>query len=217
MFYDVPAIVNYLDFVNLGAFDFYTPERNPELADLPAPLFDLPERNPQFNVHFQAQYWLRNNCPASKLNVGVPAYGRVWKLTDDSGETGVPPVAKVENEAPAGPNTQIKGLYSWPEVCALLPNPNNAYGKGANLALTKVGDPTRRTGNYAYRSDEKSSGHGLWVGYEDPDTAAEKAGYVRQFNLGGVALFDLSFDDFRGSCTGDKYPILRAIKYRLVN
>ncbi|XP_067626516.1 imaginal disk growth factor 6 [Eurosta solidaginis] len=217
LFYDVSAIVNYLDFVNLAAFDFYTPERNPELADLPAPLYELPERNPQFNVHYQVQHWLRNNCPASKLNVGVPAYGRVWKMTDDSGDTGAPPVASVENEAPAGPHTQIKGLYSWPEVCAMLPNTNNQYGKGANLALTKVSDPTKRTGNYGYRTDAKSGGNGLWVGYEDPDTAADKAAYVRQFNLGGVALFDLSFDDFRGSCTGDKYPILRAIKYRLVN
>jgi len=33
--------------------------------------------------------------------------------------------------------------------------------------------------------------------------------------LGGVAIHDLTNDDFRGSCNGEKYPILRAAKYRL--
>ena len=217
MFFDIPAIINYLDFVNLAAFDFHTPERNPEQADLTAPLQELSERDPQNNVDFHVKYWLNNHCPASKINVGIPTYGRPWKLTEDSGNTGLPPVAKVENAAPAGPHTIVPNIYSWPEVCALLPNPNNAYSKGANAPLTKVNDPTKRFGIYAYRAADKKGEHGIWVSYEDPDTAAEKAGYVRNLNLGGVALFDLSLDDFRGSCAGEKYPILRAAKYRLTN
>ena len=217
LFIDVPAIINYLDFVNLAAFDFYTPERNPELADLPAPLYEMTDRNPQMNVNYQVQYWLKNNCPASKINVGVASYGRVWKMTEDSGETGLPPVAKTENSAPAGPQTMTQGLYSLPEVCALLPNANNAYAKGADKPITKVNDPTRRFGIYGYRAPDKNGEHGVWVAFEDPDSAAEKAAYVRNNHLGGVALFDLSYDDFRGSCTGDKYNILRAIKYKLVN
>uniref|UniRef100_A0A1A9UHF6 GH18 domain-containing protein n=1 Tax=Glossina austeni TaxID=7395 RepID=A0A1A9UHF6_GLOAU len=217
LFYDVPSVMNYVDFVNLAAFDFYTPERNPELADLPAPLYPLPERNPEFSVDSQVQYWLRQGCPASKLNVGVPTYGRPWKMTDDSGLTGVPPVPKVENEAPQGPNTLIPGLYSWQEVCSLLPNTNNMYSKGADAPLAKVLDPQKKSGVYAYRVADKKGKNGIWVGYEDPDTGAEKAGYVKTLNLGGIALYDLSLDDFRGLCTGDKYPILRAVKYRLVN
>ncbi|XP_037951361.1 imaginal disk growth factor 6 [Teleopsis dalmanni] len=217
LFYDVPSLSSYIDFVNLGTFDFYTPERNPELADLPAPLYELPDRNPEFNLNYQVQYWIRNSFPANKINVGIATYGRAWKMTDDSGDTGVPPINKVENAAPTGPNTVTQGFYSWPEVCALLPNPNNAYGKGANAPLSRVLDSTRRHGVYAYRAADKKGENGIWVAYEDPDTAADKASYVRTQNLGGVALFDLAYDDFRGSCTGDKYPILRAIKYRLVN
>lgn len=215
MFFDIPAIVNYLDFVNLAAFDFYTPERNPEQADLTAPLYEMVDRDPQSNVDYQVKYWLQNHCPASKINVGIPAYGRPWKLTEDSGNT--PPVGKVENAAPTGPNTLIPGIYSWPEVCALLPNVNNQYSKGANAPLNKVADVTKRYGLYAYRAVDKKGEHGIWVSYEDPDSAAEKAAYVKNQNLGGVALFDLSLDDFRGSCTAEKYPILRAVKYRLTN
>lgn len=53
------------------------------------------------------------------------------------------------------------------------------------------------------------------MSYEDPDTAGNKAGYVRAKGLGGISINDLSLDDFRGTCSGDKYPILRAAKYRL--
>ncbi|XP_039484715.1 imaginal disk growth factor 6 [Drosophila santomea] len=217
LFYDIPAVVNYLDFVNLAAFDFFTPQRNPEVADYAAPIYELSERNPEFNVAAQVKYWLRHNCPASKINVGVATYGRPWKLTDDSGDTGVPPVKDVKDEAPVGGNSQVAGIYSWPEVCALLPNQNNAYSKGASAPLTKVQDPAKRFGSYAYRAADKKGDNGIWVSFEDPDTAADKAGYVRTENLGGVALFDLSYDDFRGLCTNEKYPILRAVKYRLTN
>ncbi|XP_023163971.2 imaginal disk growth factor 6 [Drosophila hydei] len=217
LFFDVPAVINYLDFVNLAAFDFFTPQRNPELADYTAPIYDLSERNPEFNVDAQVKFWLRNSCPSSKINVGVATYGRPWKMTDDSGDTGLPPVAKVVDEAPVGSNTQLHGIYSWPETCALLPNQNNAYSKGANAPLTRVTDPAKRYGSYAYRAADKKGDNGIWVSFEDPDTAADKAGYVRSNNLGGVALYDLSLDDFRGLCTNDKYPILRAVKYRLVN
>ncbi|ALC48324.1 Idgf4 [Drosophila busckii] len=216
LFYDVPALINNLDFVNLHAYDFQTPVRNPEVADFPAPIFELNERNHESNVNYQVQYWLNNHAPASKLNVGIPTYGRAWKLTKDSGLTGLPPVAETDNVAPAGLQTQTPGFLSWPEVCAKLPNQANQHLKGADGPLRKVGDPTKRFGSYAYRSADDKNENGVWVGYEDPDSAAIKAAYVKSKGLGGVALMDLSFDDFRGGCTGnEKYPILRAIKYKL--
>jgi len=215
IFFDVQALVNYIDFVTLAAFDFQTPERFPKEADYPAPLYELNERNPEHNINAQVQLWLSQHCPASKIVVGIPAYGRAWRMTSDSGLTGHPPVKDTEHEVPAGPQSQIAGLLSWPEVCSKLPNPSNSHLKGADAPLRKVGDPTKRFGNYAYRVADDNGDHGLWVGYEDPDTAGNKAAYVRAKGLGGLAIFDLSYDDFRGSCSGDKYPILRAAKFRL--
>jgi len=214
-YFNVPAIINNIDYVNLNAFDFSTPDRYKETADFPAPLYELSERNPEFNVHYQVQYWLNNNCPATKINVGIPTYGRAWKMTDDSGLTGVPPVPKCDGPAPEGLQTKTPGFLSWPEVCSKLPNPVNQHLKGADGPLRKVNDPTKRFGPYAYRAADESGENGIWVGYEDPDSAANKAGYVKLKGLGGVALYDLSNDDYRGSCTGDKFPILRAIKYKL--
>ncbi|XP_060663133.1 chitinase-like protein Idgf4 [Drosophila nasuta] len=216
LFYDIPALINNLDFVNLHAYDFNTPLRNPEVADFPNPIYEANERNPEFNINYQVQFWLNNHAPAAKINVGVPTFGRVWKLTKDSGLTGLPPVSDADGVGAAGLQTQTPGFYSWPEVCAKLPNQANQHLKGADGPLRKVGDPTKRFGNYAYRSADDKGENGLWVGYEDPDTAALKANFVKTRGLGGIALVDLSYDDFRGSCTGgEKYPILRATKYGL--
>lgn len=53
------------------------------------------------------------------------------------------------------------------------------------------------------------------MGYEDPDTAGNKAAYARAKGLGGIALVDITLDDFRGLCTAEKYPILRGARFRL--
>jgi chitinase len=210
-YYDVPAIINYLDFVVLGAYDFATPERNPKEADFAAPLYALSERNPELNADSQVAWWLGQRAPATKIVLGIPTFGRAWELDSDSGLTGVPPLHS-DGRADPGPQTQHKGLLSWPEVCSKLPNPSNAHKKGAEGPLRKVGDPTKRFGSYAYRLADDD---GEWVSYEEPATAAIKAQYVKAKGLGGIGIIDLSLDDFRGACQGEKYPILRAAKQPL--
>lgn len=213
-YYDVPVIINYLDFVVLSTFDYSTPDRNPKEADFSANLYQLgssEDRNSDQSIDGDVAWWLANRAPATKIVVGIPTFGRNWELDKDSGLTGVPPVA-ADGRADPGPQTHTKGLLSWPEVCAKLPNPSNANKKGAEAALRKVGDPTKRYGSYAYRLAEDD---GEWVSYEEPATAAIKAQYVKAKGLGGIGVFDLSLDDFRGACQGEKYPILRAAKQPL--
>jgi chitinase len=213
-YYDVPMIINNLDFVSLSTFDYSTPERNPKEADYAAnlyPLSEAEERNSDRSIDGDIGWWLANRAPASKLVVGIPAFGRAWELDKDSGLTGVPPVA-ADGRADPGPQTQQKGLFSWPEVCAKLPNASNANKKGADAALRKVGDPTKRYGSYAYRLADDD---GEWVSYEEPATAQIKAQYVKAKGLGGIGIFNLDLDDFRGACQGEKYPILRAAKQPL--
>ncbi|XP_039949208.1 chitinase-like protein Idgf1 [Bactrocera neohumeralis] len=216
-YFDVPKIQNNFEFINLLAFDFLTPTRNPDEADYTAPIYPLTEQNrlPHYNIEYQVDYWLKNQCPGAKINLGIATYGRAWKLTPDSGLSGVPVVAETDGPAPAGLQSQIAGLLSWPEICAKMPNNVNADYRGENAPLRKVTDLEQRYGNYALRPADENGEHGMWVSYDDPDFAAIKASYVRTKGLGGVALYDLSYDDFRGLCTGLKFPILRAIKHFL--
>lgn len=215
IFYDVPAIIDDLDYVVLPSFDFQTPARNPEEADYFAPLHESNERIKENNVNSQVLYWLAQRAPASKLIVGIPAFGRTWKLEKDSTETGVPPILRLHKPGPEGIQTKTAGLLSYPEICTKLMIQSNKHLTGESVPLRKVGDPTKRYGTYAYRLPDSNGNFGLWVSYEDPETAGIKAEYVRANGLGGISLYDLSLDDVKGKCSGEKYPILRAAKHRL--
>lgn len=154
------------------------------------------------------RYWLEQGTPGGKIVVGIPSYARTWKLTSDSGMSGVPPMV-TEGAGPEGPHTATPGLLSYAEVCARLTE--SSVGR-----VRRVSDPSKKYGSYAYQPYNSDTGaEGIWIGYEDPDTAGNKASYAKAKGLGGVAIWDLSTDDFRGTCTGDKFPIVKAAKYKL--
>lgn len=161
-----------------------------------------------FPARISHRYWLENGTPGGKIVVGIPTYARTWKLTSDSQISGVPPITTDGPGAP-GPHTNQPGVLSYAEMCAKLTE--HAAGR-----LRRVSDPSKKYGSYAFQSYNSDTGaEGIWTGYEDPDTAGNKAAFVKSKGLGGVAIVDLSLDDFRGVCVGDKYPIVRGAKYKL--
>lgn len=208
VYYDARLLAPNIDAVHLFTFDQKTPERNPQEADYPAPIYESYGRVPQDNVDATARYWLDNGAPAAKIVVGIPTFARTWKLTSDSQISGVPPIV-ADGAGAEGPHTGIPGVLSYAEVCTRLTE--SAVGR-----LRYVNDPSKKYGSYGFQSyDENTGADGIWVGYENPDTAGNKAAYAKAKGLGGVAIYDLSLDDFRGICTGDKYPIIRGAKFKL--
>ncbi|KAG7212244.1 hypothetical protein KM043_012575 [Ampulex compressa] len=208
-YYDVKALVPNIDAVHLFAFDQRTPENSPKEADYPAPIYRGHKRVPEDNTDAIVRYWLNNGTPGSKIVIGVPTFGRTWKLTSESQISGEPPLV-ADGPGAEGPLTGMPGVLSYEEVCSRLTE--STLGR-----LTKVSDPTNKYGSYAFQRYNSDTGaDGIWVGYEDPDTAGSKAAYARENGLGGVAIVDLSLDDFKGICTGDKYPILRGAKHGFV-
>jgi GH18 family chitinase len=147
---------------------------------------------------------------ANKIILGIGTFGVTWKLTSDSKISGVPPI-EADGPGEAGPQTKTAGLLSYPEICTLLPNPNLSPQSGSHV-LRRVTDPSHKLGSYAFRLPDSSSEVGLWVAYEDPDTAGYKGAYVKNKGLGGIAIWDISLDDFRGVCTGERFPILKAAR-----
>lgn len=83
--------------------------------------------------------------PGNKLVLGIPAFGRAWKMTEDSAISGVPPFL-VDGAAEEGPYTKTPGFLSYPEICAKVANPHNLKGTGSHLR--KVGDPSKRYGTF---------------------------------------------------------------------
>lgn len=215
LYLDVPSIKNYVDFITLAAFDVNTPVRNPKEADYVAPTLSITDRNVEENVDFVSTYLIANGFAGNKIVVGLPTYGRAWKIEKDATITGSPPVA-ANGPAPEAVQTRTQGLYSYPEICNMLLNEHNKNLKGEHAPLRRIADPTKRYGVYAFRLPDENGGYGVWVGYEDPESAGNKASFVKGKGLGGIALFDLSTEDIRGSCTpGAKFPILTKIKEKL--
>ncbi|XP_062141708.1 chitinase-like protein Idgf2 isoform X2 [Drosophila sulfurigaster albostrigata] len=205
-YFDVPVINDLVDFVNIAAFDFVTPERNPEEADYTAPLFkdESHERLSHYNADFQTQYWLDQRFDEKKIILGIPSYGNAWKLTKDSGETGKPIVSKTNGPAPPGPYLNKAGVRSLPEICLLLESPNKPVTK-ADLLTGEV----NKYGSYVLSSKDLNTER-IWVGYDNLDTVKFKTAFSVRY-LGGIALFDLGSDDFQGSCFNEKFPILHTI------
>ncbi|XP_014205673.1 chitinase-like protein Idgf4 [Copidosoma floridanum] len=208
IYYDARNIVSNLDAIHLFAFDETNPERSPKKADYPAPIYESYGREPSDNVDAQTRYWSENGTPGSKIVIGIPTFARTWRLTEDSEIAGVPPVT-ADGPGAEGPHTAIPGLLSYAEVCSRLTE--SSVGR-----LRRVNDPSKKYGAYAYQAYDKKAGtDGIWVGFEDPDTAGNKALYAKAKGLGGVAIYELSLDDFRGICSGDKYPIVKGAKFKL--
>jgi len=214
LYLDVPSIKNFVDFVNIAAFDVYTPTRNPKEADYPAPTLSVSDRNTEENIDAWASFLIAGGLPANKVVVGVPTFGRTWKIDSEATMTGAPPV-KANGEAPEGVRTRSPGLLSYSEICTMILNEHNKDLKGEHGPLRKIADPTKRYGTFAFRLADDNGNHGIWIGFDDPDSAGHKASFVRGKGLGGIAVFDLSLEDFRGACTGTKFPIVTKIKEKL--
>lgn len=87
---------------------------------------------------------LNNGFSGNKLILGIPTYGRAWKLDEDSGLTGVPPLS-TDGAADPGPYTNEAGLLSYPEICNKIANQKEIQA-GYLGKLRKVNDPTKRYG-----------------------------------------------------------------------
>lgn len=135
-------------------------------------------------------------------------------MTKDSGKSGVPPIREADGPGEAGPYLQRYGRLSYYELCPLLAIPSVA--NDSVTLLQRVPDVSKRQGTYAFRPATKDL-EGIWVSYDDPEVAAQKARHVKINGLGGVVVVDITYDDFKGTCDNTRtfYPILSAVKMNL--
>lgn len=87
--YDIPAISQYLDFINLMTYDFHGSWDT--VTGFNAPLYARPsDQDMTFNVDYAARYVVGLGCPKAKLNVGLGTYGRSFTLSTSSNSVGAP-------------------------------------------------------------------------------------------------------------------------------
>ncbi|KAH8314347.1 chitinase-3-like protein 1 [Drosophila kikkawai] len=193
--YDIPSIVPYLDLINVMAYDLHGPWD--PVVGINAPLYgsasdatDSTGRQQQLNVDAIVKYWLQAGAPAQKLVLGVPFYGRTFTLaTGDGHEPGSPHIGK----GIAGKYSREPGVLGYNELCEQM----------GEEEWTQKWESVQQV-PYAYRQRQ-------WVGYEDMRSLSLKAQFVMQHQLGGIMIWSLESDDFRGTCGQQRYPLLHEI------
>ncbi|BET00648.1 Glyco_18 [Nesidiocoris tenuis] len=191
--YDVPRIAPYLNYILLKSFDFHM-ERD-EAANHPSPLVMNQKEDPlslYFNVDYAVKFWLRQGVQRSQLVLGIPFFGRSYTLKDSSRWMPGSPVKSPGNEARF---TQQPGFMAFYEICSNFQQRLwKKYRESSGSAFMVKGDQ--------------------WVGFEDVHSIKIKMDYLEKEGLGGVMVWSLDLDDFKGQC-GKKYPLLGAVKTAL--
>jgi chitinase len=168
---DLPRIEPLLDFINVMTYDYHAA---PGAAHFNSPLYAAAnDPTPTWNVDASMAAFVEGGVPANKLLVGVPFYGRAYGQV---------------------PNVN-GGLFQ--RGTQNPPGWKQGDGDWRTLARTRLKDP-----RYVRHWEAKArvpwlydSTSGTWVSYDDPESVAAKATYVRERGFGGVVIWELGGDD----------------------
>ncbi|CAH1391338.1 unnamed protein product [Nezara viridula] len=61
---------------------------------------------------------------------------------------------------------------------------------------------------FAYRGNQ-------WVGFDDERSLKTKMGWLKEEGFGGIMIWSIDMDDFRGVCGNGKFPLVNAMKAEL--
>ncbi|CAB3371424.1 Hypothetical predicted protein [Cloeon dipterum] len=193
--YDVPEISKYLDMINVMTYDFHGQWERQVGHNAPLyPLESATSYQKKLTVDYSAREWVKQGAPKEKLMIGMPTYGRSFTLVEKT---------KFDIGAPAsgggspGKYTAEAGFMSYYEVCDFLHGDNT----------TLVWDNEQQV-PFAYRDDQ-------WVGFDDERSLKTKMGWLKEEGFGGIMIWSIDMDDFRGSCGTGKYPLLNAMRQEI--
>lgn len=174
--YDIPGMSQYLDLMNLMTYDLHGTWE--DRTGCVAPLYTTPEDERlagyPLSVSWAIDFWLEKGAPASKMTMGIPAYGRGWKLKSNS-NTGIN--APTDGACAKGTSTGEEGFRAYYEI-------TDRISRGA----TKTHDPVRVC-DYMVADGE-------WVGFDDVDTVCAKLRFAQSRGLAGSMVWALDLDEF---------------------
>jgi len=170
--YDLKAMGEVLDFVNLMTYDmgtafstvstFNAPLR--EVANDPLP----PELRRANNVEGAVEFYLQHGVLADKLVLGVPFYGRGFRVKDAT------------NDGLYQPYTEPYAAGDWRDIQSKLLKDPKWTQHWHDVAQTP----------YLFNGDEK-----IFVSYEDAKSIALRSQLAKQRGLRGVFMWELTGDD----------------------
>ncbi|XP_008813675.2 nod factor hydrolase protein 1-like [Phoenix dactylifera] len=153
-----------LDWINAMCYDYHGSWDTSETG-APAALYDP---NSNVSTSYGLTSWVEAGIPPTKVVMGLPLYGRTWKLKDPADHgIGAPAVG-------LGPGTDGVMLYS--EVVNFNTE-NNA---------TQVDDEIT-VSVYSYAGTS-------WIGYDNPWSVTRKIEFAQEHGLGGYFFWAVGYD-----------------------
>jgi chitinase len=180
--FDLGQIHQYLDWINLLAYDFYTASSS--VTHFSAPLCASssdPEPNStkrsSYNVDAAVKAYLSAGVPATKLVVGMPFFGVGWE--------GVTNTNNGLYQSAMGP---AQGTWNKDGVFDFRDLNSNYVGNSLRFWSAEASSP------WLYNPNT-----GVMISYDDPQSLGLKADYIIAKNLAGAMIWQLSADDAQSS------------------
>ncbi|TKR72517.1 hypothetical protein L596_019951 [Steinernema carpocapsae] len=189
--YNISALNQYADFVQIMNYDFHDWTWYLEVTGFNAPLYqDFKKEWPvfkDFNSNFTLHLYMNGGLAPEKIVFGIPTYARGYELLTNDLHYDYAPAT--------GPSKMFGDDLTFPQVCAALNSGN----------FTVVWDDMCKSPYFW--------GQKQWVSYENKKSITFKAAYAKDHHLRGIMLFDLPTDDYLGQCNmGTRYPLIRSAK-----
>jgi chitinase len=179
---ELDKIIASLDWINVMTYDFSGPWS--ETTGFNAPLYP-DAASPALatnNADNTVRGYLAAGVPPEKLVLGVPFYGRGWGGVEETND----------------------GLYQ----------PYSGFSDGeyeySDLVVNYVGKFQRFWNDTAKVPWLYDADTGTMITYDDPESLAFKANYVKEQQLGGVMIWELASDDHSHSLLNAVYDTLAA-------
>jgi chitinase len=169
---EVDSLAKVVDFLNVMTYDYYA---GGTTTGFNAPLYSATsDPSPKRNVDSTVAIYLRAGLPANKLVVGVPYYARAYGKVPSAND----------------------GLFQTAGGAA----PSEWTGTSTDVShLTRA---RLEAAGFTVRTEPKAQAPfafnpttGVWITFDDAESLARKADYVRARGLRGIMIWEAGSDD----------------------